>query len=361
MITGTFHMDWMASVVGTVNIQAGSENEGATYDCTTNDTRKTADIPFSASLTVPTYATDASFSISMGASYGNGEVRGLAVKGQLTHQATSNDIYITLFSDGPSDYIETDSQPFTMRAYVYNSDQTAVSDGTVVSFSIADRFGDLGGAYIYPQQQSTFAGKATVTFYPPTNSYWNDLNHDPSASNRITVTASSGGKEQTYIIYIMPSQSSTTSSPTSNSGSSPCIIATATYGGPMASEVVFMRSVRDDLIGSSATGSVLVRAWNAFYYSWSPPIAYAIADSSTLKTIATAVLAPLLGSMYIVAGVYNGIAWINPDIAAIVSFSLAAALSIGIYILLPVFTIRYGVKVFRSSRRIHQREVFPPI
>jgi hypothetical protein len=129
----------------------------------------------------------------------------------------------------------------------------------------------------------------------------------------------------------------------------PCIIATATYGGPLASEVVFMRSVRDDLIGSTPTGSVLVNAWNSFYYSWSPPVASAIAGSGGLKTLFSALLSPLLGSMYIVAGVYNSLAWLSPDLAAVVSFMVAAALSISIYILLPALAIRYGVKFVRNS------------
>ena len=123
----------------------------------------------------------------------------------------------------------------------------------------------------------------------------------------------------------------------------PCIIATATYGSPLASEVVFMRSVRDDLIGSSPTGSVLVKWWNSFYYSWSPPVAHAIAGSDQLKTLFSALLSPLLGSMHVVAGVYESWAWLNPDLAAVASFLVAAALSVSIYILLPAVAIRYAV------------------
>ena len=51
-----------------------------------------------------------------------------------------------------------------------------------------------------------------------------------------------------------------------------CIIATATYGGPFASEVVYMRSVRDDMVGSNTLGKSIVSSWNSFYYSWSPPM-----------------------------------------------------------------------------------------
>jgi hypothetical protein len=147
---------------------------------------------------------------------------------------------------------------------------------------------------------------------------------------------------------IQPSPTDETPNPTSPL-KLPCIIATATYGGPLASEVVFMRSVRDNLIGSSPTGSVLVHAWNSFYYSWSPPVAGAIAGSGGLKTLFSALLSPLLGSMYIVAGVYKGLAWLSPDFAAVVSFTLAATLSIFIYIFLPVMAIRYTVKFMKNN------------
>jgi DNA-binding beta-propeller fold protein YncE len=158
---------------------------------------------------------------------------------------------------------------------------------------------------------------------------------------------------------ITPSPKVETPTPTSSSpAKGPCIIATATYGGPLDSEVVFMRGVRDDLIGSSPTGSVLVSAWNSFYYSWSPPVAYAIADSGALKTVFSVLLAPLLGSMYVVAGVYHGLAWISADLAAVVSFVLAAALSICIYILLPAFAVRYGAKIFGSFLRRQQKRFF---
>lgn len=132
----------------------------------------------------------------------------------------------------------------------------------------------------------------------------------------------------------------------------PCIIATATYGGPLAGEVVFMRSVRDDLIGSSPAGSALVKWWNSFYYSWSPPVASAIAGSDQLKTLFSVLLSPLLWSMYVVAEVYESVAWLSPDLAAIASFMLAAALSISIYILLPAVAIRYAVlHVWRKCNR----------
>lgn len=59
-------------------------------------------------------------------------------------------------------------------------------------------------------------------------------------------------------------QTSQTQTPPPQTG---CIIATATYGSSMDSEVIFMRNVRDNMIGSTDIGKKLVIGWNVFYYS----------------------------------------------------------------------------------------------
>jgi hypothetical protein len=89
------------------------------------------------------------------------------------------------------------------------------------------------------------------------------------------------------------------------------------------------------MIGNSIVGSILVKGWNSFYYSWSPPVANAISGSPALKGTFSVLLAPLLGLMHIVAADYNSLSWISPDLAAIHAFTIAALLSIIIYILLP--------------------------
>ena len=138
------------------------------------------------------------------------------------------------------------------------------------------------------------------------------------------------------------------------SGSWGCIIATSTYGGPLAPEVVFMRSVRDDMVGSNTVGKSIVKGWNSFYYSWSPPIAAAIAESNVLRSVFSIALMPLLGTMHVVAYQYNLLAPINPTFASVTSFITAALLSIAIYIALPIFLLmllykRYGKGTFKFS------------
>jgi len=128
-----------------------------------------------------------------------------------------------------------------------------------------------------------------------------------------------------------------------------CIIATATYGGPMAPEVVFMRSVRDDMIGSNNMGRVLVYGWNRFYYSWSPPVANAISGSGFLRVMFSIALLPLVGTVHIVAYQYGLLAPISPTVASVTGFLTAAVLSIAVYIVLPVWGLIILYKRVKKS------------
>lgn len=359
-VSGTFHFERGSPtfVIATASVSVGGTDQSFTYDCSTNESISVVDQPFSASVTVPSGATSGSFSITMTATYGNGEVRGLTVSGRLTASGggVGGDFevdYITLFSDGPTDYVYAGSSSFTLRATVFGKNQVRVPDGTLVSFGLSDRFGGLAGASVYPVSAGTVDSEVVVTFTPPRSSYWNDPDHDPTANNRITITASAGGKQASYVIYILPDDYvDWTATPVPTQPSQPgfklCIIATATFGSPLAPEVVFMRSVRDDLIGSSAVGRVLVDGWNAFYYSWSTPVAVSVAGSDGLKGVFKVVLAPLLGSMYVVAGVYSGWVWLSPDVAAVVAFLTAAVLAVGIYVVLPLFALRFVWRFLRG-------------
>ena len=118
--------------------------------------------------------------------------------------------------------------------------------------------------------------------------------------------------------------------------SSPCIIATATYGGPLESEVCNMRHVRDDLIGSSDLGGVLISGWNDFYYSWSPSVASAISEKDALRAASSALLYPLCGVVRLAGWEFEAAGVFGDSAASALSFGLAAVLSSVVYVLTPV-------------------------
>ena len=60
-----------------------------------------------------------------------------------------------------------------------------------------------------------------------------------------------------------------------------CFIATATYGSPLAPEVMVFRHFRDDILLTSKAGTAFVE----FYYLVSPPLARLISNGRFLKVV----------------------------------------------------------------------------
>lgn len=71
---------------------------------------------------------------------------------------------------------------------------------------------------------------------------------------------------------------------------SPCFVATATYGDPMAHEIGALRRFRDRYLESNALGHALVEA----YYSVGPTFAAFIAEDEDRRAAARTVLAPIV-------------------------------------------------------------------
>jgi hypothetical protein len=72
---------------------------------------------------------------------------------------------------------------------------------------------------------------------------------------------------------------------------SPCFIATATYGSPLASEVMVFRRFRDDVLLTTKSGKLLIEV----YYRVSPPLASLIARKKLLRTMMRSLfLSPIL-------------------------------------------------------------------
>jgi hypothetical protein len=121
----------------------------------------------------------------------------------------------------------------------------------------------------------------------------------------------------------------------------------------MAPEVVYMRHVRDDLIGSSPTGEALVAAFNAFYYSWSPAVANAIAGSEFLRAVFRVILLPLVAIVHATALAFTATTNIaGTEVASVVAFLSAATMTIAVYVFLPALA---GTKLAQAIRRRNAR------
>lgn len=133
-----------------------------------------------------------------------------------------------------------------------------------------------------------------------------------------------------------------------------CIIATVAYGSEMAPDVVYMRYVRDQVIGSTHAGRALVNAFNTFYYAWSPTVAQGITGNELLRALFRVLLLPIVGIAHVAALMSASVAGAagSKDVASVVAFVLAASLSVVIYVALPVLAITKLVQAIRKRSQL---------
>lgn len=156
---------------------------------------------------------------------------------------------------------------------------------------------------------------------------------------------------------ISPEQVPTTATTTTEQVTTPqCVIATAAYGSVLGHEVKFMRDLRDGMAGSSRTGALLVRAWNAFYYTWSPALARLISGSKLMQAIFGILLLPLMVIVHVTAGVFWTVMKITslPDLASFAGFTVAALLSVIAYLVLPALVAARLMKNKLPRRVVHR-------
>jgi len=89
--------------------------------------------------------------------------------------------------------------------------------------------------------------------------------------------------------------SSFNSSPTGGG----CLIATATYGSEMSPQVQQLRELRDNSLLQTKSGTIFMKTFNNFYYSFSPIIADYERENLLFKDVVKIVITPLLSSLSI--------------------------------------------------------------
>jgi len=105
-----------------------------------------------------------------------------------------------------------------------------------------------------------------------------------------------------------------------------CLIATAAYGSEVSPVVQYLREFRDNLVMHTFAGSSFMKAFNAWYYSFSPYIADIIRPSPALRTIVRLTLYPLFAVLKLSAAAFHGLSWVNPEFAIVAAGLLASAL-----------------------------------
>ena len=109
--------------------------------------------------------------------------------------------------------------------------------------------------------------------------------------------------ETTVFTINVGEQTTQTSTPTETESQSSegggCLIATAAYGSEMASQVQFLREIRDNTVLQTQSGTSFMTAFNTFYYTFSPTIADYERENPVFKEAVKVGLTPLLTSLTI--------------------------------------------------------------
>ena len=121
-----------------------------------------------------------------------------------------------------------------------------------------------------------------------------------------------------------------------------CIIATAAYGSELAGPVQFLRDFRDHDVASTRLGHAFLTVFNAWYYSWAPPVAQTIANSNgNMKSSIRVLIAPLIASLFVAHGVFQNTVALNPEVAILLAGFVASALIGVMYLTLPITILMY--------------------
>jgi len=128
-----------------------------------------------------------------------------------------------------------------------------------------------------------------------------------------------------------PQEDDTTSETTPSGG---CLIATATFGTELASQVQQLRELRDNTLLQTNSGSVFMGGFNLFYYSFSPTIADWERQSSIFKELVKITITPMISTLSILNYVE-----IDSE-EEILAYGIGVILlNIGIYFALPIFAV----------------------
>jgi hypothetical protein len=111
-----------------------------------------------------------------------------------------------------------------------------------------------------------------------------------------------------------------------------CLIATATYGSEMTTEVQQLRELRDNQLLQTASGTAFMSTFNDIYYSFSPIIADYERENPLFKEIVKIAITPMISSLSLMENAENESEVLGLGLSVI-------ALNLGMYLGVPAVVI----------------------
>ena len=276
----------------------------------------------------------------------------IATSGSLSH---STSLTITVIRAGLQDFAigissttimisQGSSTTATISVYSENAFSSSVSLSASWSITAPDgvTINLVGPVTPLPNAVASSTLTITTSLTATTGSYL------------LQVTGFSGSLVHTANVTIQVTSSSTTITSTITSTSSTaspqapaCLIATATYGSPVAPEVQLLRNFRDNSIMETKSGSSFMLVFNAWYYSFSPGVAAYLNTHWVERTVMKGVLYPLVGILYLTSNLFSATSS-YPELAVLISGLLASSLIGAFYLGLPLGVLRARVRRLRN-------------
>ena len=123
-----------------------------------------------------------------------------------------------------------------------------------------------------------------------------------------------------------------------------CLIATATFGSEMSTQVQMLREIRDSQILKTHSGSTFLSVFNQFYYTFSPTIANWERQSPAFKESVKITITPLLTSLSLLNH-----SDIDSDEKMLVYGIGIILLNIGLYFALPISAVLIIKRNYKPS------------
>ncbi len=122
-----------------------------------------------------------------------------------------------------------------------------------------------------------------------------------------------------------------------------CLIATATFGSELSSQVQMLREIRDNSLLQTQSGLSFMQGFNQFYYSFSPTIADYERQNPVFKEAIKITITPLISSLSILN-------FVEMDSEFdVLGYGIGLImLNVGMYFVAPVMVIHRILKILKS-------------
>jgi hypothetical protein len=199
----------------------------------------------------------------------------------------------------------------------------------------------LGSFTAYRYHYSISGGGITLDFYASYDQVREVLIYGEvyaTLQNSLPVLIEKVTLLNTNVEFTTPAGSTTSSTSGPGNPSPSCVIATAAYGSPLAPPVQFLREFRDQKVEKTYLGSEFMFAFNAWYYSWAPPIAKMESTNPELRAVMRALIVPLIGTLFVSQMLFNLLMPMNAELAILLVGLMTSAM-VGLIYLTPILLL----------------------